>query len=55
MIEKIFLFLALVAMFFSLAKSSDQFGRGQHEDHFCEIILILDQWFKRFHLRILLI
>ena len=23
------------------------FGRRQQEDHFCEIILILDQWFKK--------
>ena len=37
----IFLFLALVAMF-SQDESPDQFGRGQQEDHFCEIILILD-------------
>ena len=22
------------------------FGRGQHEDHFCEIILKLNQWFR---------
>ena len=37
----IFLFLALVAMY-SQAEPPDQFGRGQHEDHYCEIILILD-------------
>ena len=44
---KIFLFLALVAMLISKAEPSDYFfGRGQHEDHFCEIILILDQWFR---------
>ena len=23
------------------------FGRRHHEDHFCEIILNLDQWFRR--------
>ena len=31
--------LALVAMF--------NFSRGQHKIHFCEIILILDLWFRR--------
>ena len=31
------------------------FGRGQLEDHFCEIIVILDQWFRIFHLKISLI
>ena len=37
-----FQFLALVAMLFSKAEPSDQFySRGQHEDQFCEIILIL--------------
>ena len=24
-----------------------QFGRGTYEEHFCEIILNLDQWFRR--------
>ena len=24
------------------------FGRGYHEEQFCEIILNLDRWFKRF-------
>ena len=42
MIQKIFLFLVLVAMLFSQAEPSDQFSRGQHGDHFCDIILILD-------------
>ena len=23
------------------------FGRGHHEEHFCEIIFNLDQWFRR--------
>ena len=35
---KIFLILALVAMLFSQAEPSDHLGRGQQEDHFCEII-----------------
>ena len=42
MIKKISLFLALVAMLFSQAEPSDQFRRGQHDDHFCEIILIVN-------------
>ena len=42
-------------MLVSQAEPSDLFGRGQHEDNFCEIILILDQWFRRFHLKIFLI
>ena len=33
-------------MLFSQAEPSDQFSWGQQEDHFCEIILILDQRFK---------
>ena len=43
-----FIFLALVAMLFSKGESSDQFSRGQHKIHFCEIILILDPWFRRY-------
>ena len=27
------------------------FGRGQHEEHSCKIILNLDQWFSRCHLK----
>ena len=27
------------------------FGRGHYEEHFCEIILNLDQWFRRFRLK----
>ena len=27
------------------------FGSGHHEVHFCEIILNLDQWFKRCRLK----
>ena len=52
------LFLALVAMLFNQSEPSEvliNFDRGQHEDHFCEIILILDQWFWRFHLKIFII
>ena len=25
----------------------NNFGRGHHEEHFCDIILNLDQWFRR--------
>ena len=25
----------------------DIFGKGHYEEHFCEIILNLDQWFRR--------
>ena len=31
------------------------FGRGHQEEHFCEIILNLDQWFRRCCLKIFLI
>ena len=30
-------------------------GRRHHEEQFCEIILNLDQWFERCHLKIFLI
>ena len=44
---KIFRFLALVAMLFSQDECSVNFGRGHYEEHFCELILNLDQWFRR--------
>ena len=28
-------------------------SRGQHEDHFCENTLILDQWFREFPSKVL--
>ena len=31
------------------------FGRGHHEEHFCKIILNLDQWFRRCCLKMFLI
>ena len=40
----IFLFLALVAILFSRVEWFVNFGRGHYEEHFCEIILNLDQW-----------
>ena len=30
------------------------FGRGYHEEHFCKIILNLDQWFRRCYQKYLL-
>ena len=49
MIQKIFLFLALVAMLFSQAEPSNQFEQGAtYEDHLCETNLIFDQWFRIF-------
>ena len=32
-----------------------KFGRGHHEEQFCEIILNLDQWFRRCCLKIFLL
>ena len=43
----IYLFLALVAILFSQADGQSNFGRDHHEEHFCENILNLDQWFRR--------
>ena len=31
------------------------FGRRHHEEHFCEIILNLNRWFSRCHLKTFLI
>ena len=41
--------LTLVANFLNQAERSDQiyFGRGHHKEHFCEINLNLDLWFRR--------
>ena len=36
---------------FSGAEPFVQFGRGYHEEQFCEIILNLDQWFGRWRLK----
>ena len=30
------------------------FGRGHHGEHFCEIILNLNQWLRRCHLKVFL-
>ena len=32
-----------------------KFGRGLYDEHFCEIILNLDQWFSRYYFKIFLI
>ena len=42
-----FLSRALTAPLFSRPELFVQFGRRYHEERFCEIILHLDQWFKR--------
>ena len=31
------------------------FGRGHHEEHFCKIILNLNHWLRRCHLKTFLI
>ena len=36
-----------MTLLFSGANCLCNFGRGHHEEQFCEIILNLDQWFKR--------
>ena len=41
-------------MLFDQVEPSDHLNRGQHKEYFCEIILILDQWFRKFHLKIFL-
>ena len=53
--QKIFLFLTLLVMLFSQTEPCDIFKRREHEGPFCEVILILDQWFRRFHLKNFLI
>ena len=40
-----------MALLFSVAEAFCNFGRGHHEEYFCEIILNFDQWFKRCHLK----
>ena len=46
--------LAPVAMLFRRTDYSDHFGRGHHEEHYYEIILNLDQWFRSCYLMIFL-
>ena len=48
------LVLSLVALLLGKVETFVQFSRGHYEDHFCEIILNLDQWF-RCHLKIFFI
>ena len=42
-----FLSKALVAPLFNGAKSFGNYCRRHHEEQFCEIILNLDQWFRK--------
>ena len=49
---KKFLSRPLMALLFSGAEPLCNFGRRHHEKQFCEIILNLEQWFrKRSHLK----
>ena len=50
--KDMFLFLAVVAILFSGAESYVLFGRDHYEENFCEVILKLDQWFRRCNLKI---
>ena len=42
-----FLSRALLTPFLAEQNHLCNFGRGHHEEHLCEIILNLDQWFRR--------
>ena len=44
---KIFLFIALVSYYSAKLNFLINFGRGHHEEHFCESIVNLNQWFRR--------
>ena len=45
---KEFLFLALVAIFFSVEQNDfSNFGRGSPKEHLCKIILKSVHWFRR--------
>ena len=46
-VKKCFLSRALTAPLFSGLELLVQFSRRYHEEQFCEIILNLDQWFRR--------
>ena len=51
-----FISRALPTPFLVDQKHLCNFGRGHHEEHFCKIILNLDQWFRgRRHLKTFLI
>ena len=41
----------MVPIFFGGAEPSGDFGRGHYEEHFCDIILNFDQWFKSYLLK----
>ena len=43
-----------MALLFSRANHLCNFGRGYHEEPFCEIIMNLDEWFRRCRLKELL-
>ena len=48
--RKHFLSRALVAPFSAEQNYLCNFGNVHHEEQFCEILLNLDLWFRRFHL-----
>ena len=39
--------ISYLELFLGVAKPFGHFGRGHHEEHFFEIILNLNQWFRR--------
>ena len=45
--KDIFLFRGIAAPFSAEQNHLSNFGRGLHDEHFCEIILNLNLWFKR--------
>ena len=53
---KIYFILSSGDHFVQQSRSLCNFGRGHYTEHFCEIILKIDQWFRsRYHLKIFLI
>ena len=53
-VKDISIFISGLAILFSLMNILINFDRRHHEEYFCEIILNLDQWFKRCCLKIFL-
>ena len=44
-------YTALVAILFYRVDHLGKFGRGHYEEHLCEDLLNLDQWFRRCYLK----
>ena len=53
--KRYFLSRALEALLFSPAEPLCKFGRGHYEENLCEVILNLDQYFRRCRLKKFLI